>query len=194
MVRRNTTRRITVKLDAPDVIAAMKSMASCPMSHRDDATVTTNRNGTATVTWTEAPGEKKRRKDALDMRGQRFGQWEVLLEEPRLKMHPGGQQQTVWQTRCHGCGEVKEVDGGRLRAGKSLCCKECMRRFMTVPEADRICRFCDKKLAYDSKLAFQCVNCNRQRIRRGVCPCGKGVNYASKPCRRCDRVDGQEVA
>lgn len=74
----------------------------------------------------EAPAypKKKRRKNYIDITGQRFGRWEVLYIDEAKDY--GGEKCINWICKCD-CGTFRSVAGSRLRQGRSKSCG-CMRR------------------------------------------------------------------
>ena len=58
-----------------------------------------------------------------DLTGQKFGSLTVVKQVEDY-VSPGGYKEDRWQCVCD-CGNIEIVKGGRLRAGKRLCCREC---------------------------------------------------------------------
>ena len=67
--------------------------------------------------------KKKRRKNYIDITGQRFERWEVLyLDESK---DYGKEKCIYWICKCD-CGTIRSVAGVRLRKGKSKSCGWCI--------------------------------------------------------------------
>ena len=63
--------------------------------------------------------KKKRRKNYIDITGQRFERWEVFYIDD--KKDYGKAKDIHWICKCD-CGTVRSVSGARLRKGKSKSC------------------------------------------------------------------------
>ena len=76
--------------------------------------------------------KKKRRKNYIDITGQRFERWEVLyLDESR---DYGKEKCIYWICKCD-CGTIRSVSGARLRKGKSKSCG-CYQKDMNFIDLD----------------------------------------------------------
>ena len=203
-MRRQIERKVTVELSEKEVRGAILGMARCPQRFRGSATFKLE-EGVYTVQWRECSGPDKTQPDAdpkrsaarrkrnsniVDLAGQTFGQWEVLgLADARA--YPAGGRQTMWNCKCGSCGETHAVNGAALRRGATSRCKACAQA--PVPDAQRICKWCEVKLSPKSAHPTRCPRCMRQvermkkRVTDGLCPCGEFPYYPSKPCPKCDR-------
>lgn len=64
---------------------------------------------------------------AIDLTGQRFGNWTVLQRVPVEVVkaeYPRNKGEAMWYCKCK-CGEVSLVTGGNLRFGRSHGCLSC---------------------------------------------------------------------
>lgn len=59
----------------------------------------------------------------IDLTGKQFGRLQVLAFAGRYAQ-PSGAVRYSWECRCE-CGNVSNIDGGRLRGGKSTQCRRC---------------------------------------------------------------------
>jgi hypothetical protein len=72
---------------------------------------------------------RARRRDFVDLTGQRFGKWTVLAYHA-TRRYENGNAQAQWRCRCD-CGTVSLVWGHAMRRGGSTRCMECQKAAMT---------------------------------------------------------------
>lgn len=102
------------------------------------------------------------RVDVHDMRGQRIGKWTVLWLAPRLKSE--GHRCAHWVCRCE-CGTIQRISGLALRVGNTTQCMRCFRAAITVPEAERVCRWCGRPTNKRGDVKpKECGACNRMGL------------------------------
>lgn len=69
----------------------------------------------------EASGQQVVGNRLIDLTGRRFGRWTVLKWWPKHSVHP-----MQWESRCD-CGRIFYLNGSKLTAGLTRCCRSCRR-------------------------------------------------------------------
>lgn len=103
----------------------------------------------------------------IDLRDRRFGCWSVV----------DYRGQATWQCKCD-CGEVRDVNGSSLRAGRTKSCGRCLR---SVPATLCAAEQCGKP-ALSSRIAY--CKMHYSRLQRGS---KDGLAPSRANCVQCGR-------